>query len=219
MTAGTKGRLCLPGYARLLASLKVPATHRQLVERERIGRGAAFRFLAACHRRNWVHIVDWEMPHRARPLAVYAFGPGGDAPYPSARPNGAPLTGKPQCLYSGPTQPEMLTFLALMDELASPVSALEVVEEIGSCETTVRKTIRILKQLGVVRIAGWTRRSDGSGPPVPLFAIGSARSVSRPTPKVRSKINETYRTSAAQRQAHLRIRMLAANSSEFQRSA
>lgn len=197
-----KARLGLAGYVMLLAKLKAqPATIPATSEATGCGIDTMYRLIPDLHTIGRLHIVDWVMEPRARPLAVYAYGPGEDVPPPVARPNGRPVRScKP--LLRDRVSPEVLALGSLLDALEQPATQQELCDATGLHRDTIRPTLQAIvdEDNGIGHICNWTPRDSGGGAWMANYLLGSGRNAKYPNRRVqRSATAKRWRDRVAAR--------------------
>ena len=206
------------GYARILRCLIIkPATTRDVMRRCKLGRTAAIRIMPALHAMGLTYIHSWVAEYRAPMAPVYAFGSKPDAPLPTVRPNGKPVTGSPPNRGPVALPPELVAFRCMLRALEAPSSIAEIRDATGIDERWLRVVIKGMRDLRMVRVSFWINRASG-GAPVPYFefAINTA-DAPRPAPvRGRVETNRRYRAGRAAREADLLIhRALAGNCTPY----
>lgn len=214
-----RAQIGMAGYARIVRALiDEPCTVLRLQERVTLGHTAAYRIVQALHQRlHLVRIAGWHQAPYHRPLPIYAFGEGPDAPAPRLTTKGKPARFRQPAPKNDPAPPNLLAFVNLLRALDEPRSAIELAELAGIDYVTARRAIKVLRSLGLVRIARYEAAVNGTGMQVRLYAFAiDARDANKPAPIGRKEVNRRYAAARRQREAQLHItHALAANASIF----
>lgn len=175
----TRTRLGLVGYAHLAALLvQQPSSVLGLMHRGRLGSHvAAYRFIGTLHALGYAHMAGWELPPGLGPRAVWAFGPGQDAPPPTRRPNGRPV--EAVRLPKRQVCPGVLHFVQVLKTLEEPVSIPELIERTGLDRGPLTDCARVLVALELAHVPLWNLREQG-GAPVPCYQLGRGRNAPMP---------------------------------------
>lgn len=193
----SRPRLGMEGYAHLSAILaEQPASVLAFVERSGLRKQSAYRYLMSMHTLGWAHISAWELKPRAKPIPVFAFGPGADAAVPLKTASGKDVQSE-RPLPEGQLCPSIIAFcqiLRAMDE--APVSRVELIECTGLDKWAVCQAVETLIAAGMARISGWELRPQG-GAPLPQYELGGGPQAKRPKP-VRGAKQSTWKAKMKQ---------------------
>jgi predicted ArsR family transcriptional regulator len=117
------------------------------------------------------HIHSWTPVGKNRmPQARWAIGAGKDAERPLAFHGGESRHGKTTRPRPKPIA-QLVAFAAIWRALAVPQSMTSLAEITGCHATAVRRLVRILRSLGLARIAAYQRRSAWGGTPTAMFEV------------------------------------------------
>lgn len=202
MPGKTKGRLGIVGYIRLLHLLQQkPLMRNEFIEAGGIGRTAAWNILGSFYLLGLVHVADWRVVSDSPLQAVFAAGPGPDAPPPATRgPAGQLLQYVPKIAGPKVPSPEVIGFKTLLDAMAESRTKQGLAMHTGLNGPTVRRAIAALVELRMAHIECWTPpNSVGGGPPVPNFKLGPGANAKRPKPVPVSHRQRAYRERAKER--------------------
>jgi hypothetical protein len=178
-----------PLYTRILAAIAREGRSADDIARE-VGclRNAVYRALRQMRGRI-VFIESYRHEGKGCDVAVWRMGRSKqNAPEPvsvAVRPEQAkPLAGA-----------EMAAFLTTMEALADgPTTMVELVTMTGCQRSTLLRTIRLGRELGILYIAEWDRqRAQGSW--APCYALGvDQQDARKPKPMTRQQINARHQT-------------------------
>lgn len=179
-----------PLYIALLASLRDPQTIQGLMRKHKVSPCMAYPFVVKMHKAGRLHICGWQQLPGKRPLALYAFGRGVDAPMPTKAPSGQKSRVKLLPSSTG-ANAHLTAFEYLLREIeAGPCTPKEVAEASGIDLETARETLRLLEAHSLAHIKAWHRPYKGS--PVPAYAFGPGKRAPRPKPIPKSVIQAKY---------------------------
>jgi hypothetical protein len=201
-----RARLGLAGYVTILATLRdQPDTSVGLMDRTGIGKTNACLLLPQFHAKGLIHIAGWQYGLGQYTKPVYAYGPGVDAPLPAdaVHENGQPRS--PRMAKFRGYKPEFIAFACVMDELAMPVTAVEILAATGLARGTLNGVLRALRKHNLARIAGWVKRDgSGAGGRMAQWQLGSAKNA--PYPKLdRTVSRRRNRAVQVKRSSMLRV--------------
>lgn len=175
----TRTKLGLVGYAHLAAMLvQEPCTAIALAQKAHMGHVAAYRFLISLHTLRRVHVRSWEQRPRVRPVPVFAFGPGQDAPPPIKAPNGRPV--EAASVPRARVCASLIAFESLLKAIEQPASLVDAVESTGLHCTQLQRALRTLVHLGLAHVALWVDRPQG-GRALPQYQLGDGPNAPEPT--------------------------------------
>lgn len=195
-------RLCWKGYASVLRFTQLaPRTYGEIAEHLGAGVANVRRIVNRMHDLRLVHIVGWEK----RTLkgcwqALFAFGAGKDAPYPTGKRPGQERRTPPSEMSRYRQRPEMLAFAQIVRALTVPVTRKELMEETGATLSNLAILIRHCKAIGLIRVAAWDTSRPGK--PAEALQIGDAPDAKRPKPMTRSEVQRRARLRRKERDAN-----------------
>jgi hypothetical protein len=174
-------------YARAVCLLIAqPRTTAELTAALGVSASTAAKFVRVMHQRGLIHIERWRPPaYRGDHAAVYAFGPGEDAPalgrsckrpQPLARP------------YA-----DTIAFAELARAIIeAPRTTHEMVEQSGLTLGTVGRVVAVLRaeEQRALRIVEWDRSRKA---PMPAYGFGIGPDAARPPPMTARQLNRRYR--------------------------
>lgn len=163
------------------------------------------RWLCAMERAEFIHVSGWTRhAGKGKQVPVFRFGPGDSVQNPS----GLPLEDREPRGMLG-----WAAFRALWESLAHPVTMDQLHQDTGiSGSQTLRNLLNRLRELGMVRVAGYQPRGDGiSGSHSRLFQRGRGEDAPRPAWTPPSEVSKRYRARLANRTAVQALTMLAAS--------
>lgn len=172
------------------------------------------------HTLGLVYIAGW-MPSKKGPAsACWQMGHQKDVPSPVCN-NGKRLPPREK----RPLRPrvvgvETLHFSKLIRALAEPVSAEDIRVITGRAPSTIYRSLRTLREVGLAHICEWDRpRHAGDFAPLWQFAIDKADKA-RPRAYTAQELHRRYHVARKQRNQTLTVlRALSANSSVFNQAA
>lgn len=188
----SKGQFAgMHGYVDLLANLRnEPATVSAFRHRHGLSYCGSYAFILGLHRLGRVHVCGWDIKTRVRPMAIFAFGKGTDAPCPGKTAAGRETKGGH--LPKGKAPPTTLVALEyLLRELeAEPTTVPQLMEATGMHRGPVARAIARLMAHGFIRIGAWDRTS--AGPAKPAYVYGPGRNAAKPAPQPRKVTNAKH---------------------------
>lgn len=198
-TRGPRGRIGWRGYAAVLASLHYgPMTCSTLAREHGLSAQGAQNVVRGMHALGLVHRSAWERT-RGMSAAMYAAGPGEDAPRPLNR-DGS--TCRHQCAqprqYTAP--PELIAFASIVEKLRDEPHAYQALAEAtGTAPCNVRQLLKTMKTLRIAHVAEWEVRLHG-GAPAALYALAFNRpDAPRPSRLQKREIQRRYEQRCAAR--------------------
>lgn len=146
-----------------------------------------------------VHVAGWapvKLAHRTMPTALYAYGPGDNAPHPGYA-NGAT---RPE-LRRRP-RPELISLATAIEAMREDQHhGASLAEELGIGAPAARKLLAALHSASFIRVADWQRRRDG-GVSCALYGFAiDKKDMPRPKPV---PMSELWRRHNANRSARRR---------------
>lgn len=148
------------------------------------------RFLRAMRQFGMAHVCAWKPPvKKGYHRSVWRFGPGVDAPAPTAAPrlSDEPVLGV-----------EVVAFAEFMRALMAGGAAVhDLGEASGMTKQTCARMLKILHDAGAVHISGWDRTRHI---PAPAYTWGPGVDARRPPPQAKKII---WRRHDAKRRARL----------------
>ena len=197
----TYKRLCWKGYASILRRTQLaPSTYSELAAHIDAGLPNVRRIVNRMHDLRLVHIAGWERRTAKGCFeALFAFGAGQDAPYPSGSRPGEKRRTPPAMMSRYRQRPELMAFAHIVRALAVPTTRKELLEATGATLSNLAIFLRHCKAIGLVRVAAW----DASRPGMPAEAlqIGDAPDAKRPKPLPRSEVQRRCRERRKEREA------------------
>jgi hypothetical protein len=186
------------GYARLLAALRdEPATISQFRARHGLSYCGAYAYIDGLHQLGRVHIARWEIASRIRPLAVYAFGRGTDAPCPPRTLGGRATKGGTIRTGRAPSATLIALDYLLREVELHPTTVHGLAEVTGVQRQALRRTVNQLLADRLIHVGEWDRSTSRA--PIPAYSIGPGRNATRPRRATRAETNAKYWASRAQR--------------------
>lgn len=215
---GKTGRFGLTTYARILAIITAqPSTHSEVAASFDRGNTAGQSMREILHRMcdlRIAHITGWRTPENKRGIlrAVFAAGPGVNAPYP--RPLNKPQPGS--TLARNNPRPELVAFASVIRALKSDdgVSRADLQAATGIAPMRLSLLLKQLRADKLIHRSGWAERTSGNGVAAELFTLGAGRDTPRAAPMPRSEIGARSRRGRQAKAQTLRIIHALAGTSE-----
>jgi hypothetical protein len=180
---GFKARIGLAGYVTLLGSMsRHPTDINSLAMRLGWGRDTCYRLVPQFHKRGRLHISDWRIAPRKVPIAIYAYGPGEDAPAPTLTPDGRQRS-PVRILRPEKMSPEVIAFCNVLDELETASSIKEIKAATGIHHDTARQICAALRREKLGYIERYLPRDGCGGTYMAMFKLGQRKDASYPNPK------------------------------------
>lgn len=181
----------IAGSVRLAAALRAqPASISAFRDAHGLSYCGAYGAIGSLYALRMAHISGWLLRPRCRPVAVYAFGPGVDAPCPARTLNGRRSRGGETPEAKSPSSTMVALVYAMRAIQDQPHTREELSEITGLHRRPCVLMLKAMVENGFAHVAGWDHPLTGG--PRPTYGAGRKAPAKRPRRESKKAVNARY---------------------------